>query len=93
MLQSPPVYWYMLPHLGRILERKGITMKEFVEYIVKHLVDNPEEVKVSEVFGETTVVYEHSSCESRVTQCSLTQRRQTRNHGNLRIGGDVTVVK
>jgi len=33
-------------------------MKEFVEYIVKHLVDNPEEVKVSEVFGETTVVYE-----------------------------------
>jgi len=33
-------------------------MKEFVEYIVKHLVDNPEEVRVSEVFGETTVVYE-----------------------------------
>ena len=33
-------------------------MKEFVEYVVKHLVDNPEEVKVSEVFGETTVVYE-----------------------------------
>ncbi len=32
-------------------------MKEFVEYIVKHLVDNPDEVKVSEVFGETTVVY------------------------------------
>ncbi|MBN2354986.1 KH domain-containing protein [candidate division KSB1 bacterium] len=33
-------------------------MKEFVEYIVKHLVDNPDEVKVSEVYGETTVVYE-----------------------------------
>jgi predicted RNA-binding protein YlqC (UPF0109 family) len=33
-------------------------MKEFVEYVVKHLVDNPEEVRVSEVFGETTVVYE-----------------------------------
>lgn len=33
-------------------------MKEFVEYVVKHLVDNPDEVKVSEVFGETTVVYE-----------------------------------
>jgi hypothetical protein len=33
-------------------------MKEFVEYIVKHLVDNPDEVQVSEVFGETTVVYE-----------------------------------
>ena len=33
-------------------------MKEFVVYIVKHLVDNPEAVKVSEVVGETTVVYE-----------------------------------
>jgi predicted RNA-binding protein YlqC (UPF0109 family) len=33
-------------------------MKEFVEYVVKHLVDNPEEVRVSEVFGKTTVVYE-----------------------------------
>ena len=33
-------------------------MKEFVEYIVKHLVDNPEAVHVSEVVGETTVVYE-----------------------------------
>lgn len=37
---------------------RGTSMKEFVEYIVKHLVDNPEDVKVSEVFGETTVVYE-----------------------------------
>lgn len=33
-------------------------MKEFIEYIVKHLVDNPEEVIVSEVVGEKTVVYE-----------------------------------
>jgi predicted RNA-binding protein YlqC (UPF0109 family) len=33
-------------------------MKEFVEYIVKHLVDDPEQVRVSEVFGETTIVYE-----------------------------------
>lgn len=33
-------------------------MKEFVEFVVKHLVDNPEQVKVTEVFGETTVVYE-----------------------------------
>ena len=32
-------------------------MKEFVEFIVKHLVDSPELVKVSEVFGETTIVY------------------------------------
>ncbi|MBN2001472.1 KH domain-containing protein [candidate division KSB1 bacterium] len=33
-------------------------MKEFVEYVVKHLVDNPDAVKVTEIFGETTVVYE-----------------------------------
>lgn len=38
--------------------KEGSDMKEFVEYIVKHLVDNPEAVKVSEVVGETTVVYE-----------------------------------
>jgi predicted RNA-binding protein YlqC (UPF0109 family) len=33
-------------------------MKEFVEYILKHLVDHPEEVKVSEVVRETRIVYE-----------------------------------
>jgi len=33
-------------------------MKEFVEYIVKHLVDRPDEVTVAEVFGESTIVYE-----------------------------------
>ena len=33
-------------------------MKEFIEYIVKHLVDYPDQVRVSEVFGETTTVYE-----------------------------------
>jgi len=33
-------------------------MKEFIEYIVKHLVDKPEEVQVNEVDGERTVVYE-----------------------------------
>ncbi|MDZ7372142.1 MAG: KH domain-containing protein [candidate division KSB1 bacterium] len=33
-------------------------MKEFIEYVVKHLVDNPDAVKVTEVVGETTVVYE-----------------------------------
>lgn len=33
-------------------------MKEFIEYIVKHLVDKPEEVFVSEVVGEKTIVYE-----------------------------------
>jgi len=33
-------------------------MREFVEYIAKHLVDNPDDVKVSEVEGERTTVYE-----------------------------------
>lgn len=33
-------------------------MKEFVEYIVKHLVDKPEEVQVKEVEGESVTVYE-----------------------------------
>lgn len=33
-------------------------MKDFVEYIVKHLVDNPDAVKVNEIDGERTVVFE-----------------------------------
>ena len=33
-------------------------MKQFIEYIAKHLVDSPEEVSVSEVEGEKTTVYE-----------------------------------
>lgn len=33
-------------------------MKEFIEFIVKHLVDKPEEVFVNEIDGERTVVYE-----------------------------------
>lgn len=33
-------------------------MKEFIEFIAKHLVDQPEAVKVSEVEGEKTTVYE-----------------------------------
>ncbi len=36
----------------------GTEMKEFVEYIAKHLVDKPDEVQVLEIDGERTVVYE-----------------------------------
>ena len=36
----------------------GKDMKEFVEFIAKHLVDKPEEVQVTEIDGERTVVYE-----------------------------------
>ena len=33
-------------------------MKEFVEFIAKHLVDKPDDVVVTEVEGERTTVYE-----------------------------------
>lgn len=33
-------------------------MKEFILFVVKHLVDNPDAVQVNEVDGERTVVYE-----------------------------------
>jgi predicted RNA-binding protein YlqC (UPF0109 family) len=33
-------------------------MKEFIEYIVKNLVDNPDKVTVAEVEGSRTTVYE-----------------------------------
>ncbi len=33
-------------------------MKEFIEFIAKQLVDNPDSVKVTEVEGERTTVYE-----------------------------------
>lgn len=33
-------------------------MKEFIEYIIKHLVDKPEQVKVTVVEGNSTMVYQ-----------------------------------
>ncbi|HHF09073.1 MAG TPA: KH domain-containing protein [Candidatus Atribacteria bacterium] len=33
-------------------------MKELVEYLVKALVDNPEQAKVTKVEGEQSVIYE-----------------------------------
>ncbi len=33
-------------------------MKEFIEYIVKNLVDHPDDVKVEEIEGSRTTVYE-----------------------------------
>jgi len=33
-------------------------MKEFIEFIVKNLVDNPDDVSVTAVEGERTTVYE-----------------------------------
>lgn len=33
-------------------------MKEFIEFIVKNLVDNPDDVSVTEIIGERTTVYE-----------------------------------
>jgi predicted RNA-binding protein YlqC (UPF0109 family) len=33
-------------------------VKEFVEYLVKHLVDDPAQVRVIETIGESTNIYE-----------------------------------
>jgi uncharacterized protein len=33
-------------------------MKEFIEYVVKALVDHPEEVTVTQIDGEKTVLFE-----------------------------------
>lgn len=33
-------------------------MKELIEYIVKALVDHPEDVRITEVDGERTVIFE-----------------------------------
>ena len=33
-------------------------MKEFVEYLIKHLVEKPEEIHINEVAGNRTVVLE-----------------------------------
>ncbi|MCX6356509.1 MAG: KH domain-containing protein [Candidatus Aureabacteria bacterium] len=33
-------------------------MKEFIEYVVKALVDNPNEVSVTQIDGEKTVIFE-----------------------------------
>jgi len=33
-------------------------MKEFIEYLIKHLVDKPDEVRVNEIAGDRTVVLE-----------------------------------
>ena len=33
-------------------------MKEFIEYLIKHLVDKPEEVQINIIAGERTVLFE-----------------------------------
>jgi len=33
-------------------------MKEFIEYLVQHLVDKPDEIQVNEIVGEQTIVFE-----------------------------------
>ena len=43
---------------GTPLEKERGRMKELIEYIAKALVDNPDEVSVSEVEGEITSVIE-----------------------------------
>jgi predicted RNA-binding protein YlqC (UPF0109 family) len=33
-------------------------MKEFIEFIIKYLVDKPEEVRINEIAGERTIIFE-----------------------------------
>ena len=33
-------------------------MKEFIEYLIKHIVDKPDEIQINEIAGERTVVFE-----------------------------------
>ncbi|MFO7891756.1 MAG: KH domain-containing protein [bacterium] len=33
-------------------------MKEFIEFIIKYLVDNPDEVRINEINGDQTVIFE-----------------------------------
>jgi predicted RNA-binding protein YlqC (UPF0109 family) len=40
------------------LTERTVEMKDFVEYIVTALVDNPDQVSVNEVTGSRTTVYE-----------------------------------
>jgi predicted RNA-binding protein YlqC (UPF0109 family) len=35
-----------------------VNMKEFIEYIVRSLVDDPSQVRVSEIEGSNTVIFE-----------------------------------
>lgn len=33
-------------------------MKEFIEYLIKHLVDKPGEIRINEIAGERTTIFE-----------------------------------
>lgn len=33
-------------------------MKEFIEFMIKHLVDKPSEVRINEIVGERTIIFE-----------------------------------
>ncbi len=33
-------------------------MKEFIEFIIKHLVDKPNEVRINEIAGDRTIIFE-----------------------------------
>jgi len=49
----------MLRFLSRNREgEREFAMREFVDFVIRHLVDNPEAVDVTEVSGQRTTVYE-----------------------------------
>ncbi len=42
----------------KLLSQEDSSLKEFVEFLVKHLVNRPDEVQINEIAGEQTVVFE-----------------------------------
>ena len=47
-----------MANFAQHLLKKDRKMKEFVEYIVKNLVDHPENVKINEIGGTQTLIIE-----------------------------------
>ena len=41
-----------------LLSQEDSSLKEFVEFLVKHLVNKPDEVQINEIAGEQTIVLE-----------------------------------
>ena len=72
-------------------------MKELVLYIVKKLVDNPEEVKVKEVKGEQNIILELSTAKEDIGKVIGKQGRTIKalrtllNAGSVKSGHRVTL--
>ena len=68
-------------------------MRELIEYIAKALVDNPEEVKVSEVEGEVTSVIELRVAKSDLGKVIGKEGRTARAMRNLLTASSTKIKK